>query len=100
VSVAALSFAVGVICSLFIYIGRSLHRRVKRGLADRDRDLAEREKAIAHRQAGSRQASNALPEPEIPRKGGRQGVADEPDIPRKKDRTVLEKIRDFFVYRP
>ena len=37
VSVAALSFAVGVVCSLIFFIGRSLRRREVRGLADRDR---------------------------------------------------------------
>ncbi|OHD72811.1 MAG: hypothetical protein A2177_09095 [Spirochaetes bacterium RBG_13_68_11] len=99
VSVAALSFAVGVVCSLFIYIGRSLHRREKRGLADRDRDLTEREKAAAHRQASAKRASKSPPEPDIPRKGGRQGAADEPDNPADGGRTVLAKIRDFFTYR-
>jgi uncharacterized integral membrane protein len=96
VSVAALSFALGFICSLFIYIGRSLHRRKERGLADRDRDLTEREKALADKQAGAKRASKSPPEPDAPRKGGRQEVVDEPDSPADGGQTVLTKILDFF----
>ena len=96
VSVAALSFAVGVICSLFLYIGRSLRRREKQGLADRHRDLTEREKALAHRQAGAHQASGSTPGSYAPRKGGRREGVDEPDSLEGGDRTRLAKIRDFF----
>ncbi|MCX7030217.1 MAG: LapA family protein [Spirochaetes bacterium] len=96
VSVAALSFAVGVICSLFIYIGRSLHHRQKRGLADRDRDLAEREKTLAHRQAGAKRAPKSPPAPDAPRESGGREVVDEPDNPAGGGRKVLAKILDFF----
>jgi uncharacterized integral membrane protein len=99
VSVTALSFAVGVLCSLFIYIGRSLHHRQKQGLAERDRDLTEREKALARRHAGAKHAFKSPPEPDIPGKSGRQEVVDEPDSTAGGSKTVLAKIRDFFVYR-
>jgi len=100
VSVVALSFAAGVVCSLFIYIGRSLNRREKRGLADRDRVLAEREKTLARRQAGAKPAPKSPPEPDIPRKSGRQEIAGEPESSAKRGRTILEKLRDFFITPP
>jgi hypothetical protein len=50
VAVAALSFALGVVYSLFIGIGIFLHQRRKRALAGRDRRLTEREKELAKRQ--------------------------------------------------
>jgi uncharacterized integral membrane protein len=96
VSVAALSFALGFICSLFIYIGRSLHRRKKRGLADRDKNLTEREKALADRQASAKRASKSPPAPDAPRESGRREVVDEPDNPAGGGRKVLAKILDFF----
>jgi uncharacterized integral membrane protein len=96
VSVAALSFAVGFICSLFVYIGRSLRRREKRGLADRDRDLTEREKALAHRQANAKRAPQSPPASDASREGGRREVVGEPDSPAGGGRTALAKILDFF----
>jgi uncharacterized integral membrane protein len=50
VAVAALSFALGVVYSLIVLIGRSLRSRAKRGLASRDRHLAEREKELLRRE--------------------------------------------------
>ena len=50
VAVAALSFALGVVYSLFIGIGIFLHQRKKRALAGRDRRLTERETELAKRQ--------------------------------------------------
>jgi uncharacterized integral membrane protein len=49
VAVAALSFALGVVYSLIIHISKSLRRRAKRGLVDRDRQLTEREKELSNR---------------------------------------------------
>lgn len=71
VAIAALSFAGGLVYSLFIYIGRFLHRRAKRGFANRDRDLAEREREPANRQDDAERA----PEPSPPAGGGRSGLA-------------------------
>jgi hypothetical protein len=85
-------------CSLFIYVGRSLHRRQMRGLADRDRDLTEREKTLSLRQAGAKRASESPPEQDTPRKGRTREVVDEPDSPAG-GQTVLSKIRDFFMNR-
>ena len=67
VAVAALSFALGVVYSLFIGIGIFLHQRKKRALAGRDRRLIEREKELAERQ------SKADPAPAA--QGDRNGVA-------------------------
>jgi hypothetical protein len=68
VAVAALSFALGVVYSLFIGIGIFLHQRRKRALAGRDRRLTEREKELAKRQgeadlvpAASRESNGVSP---------------------------------------
>jgi uncharacterized integral membrane protein len=50
VAVAALSFALGVVYSLFIGIGIFMHQRRKRELAGRDKRLNEREKELQKRQ--------------------------------------------------
>ena len=105
VAVAALSFAVGVVYSLFIYIGRFLHRRAKRGLANRDRDLAERERDLASRRAGADDAPAAVEGKTKPSAaegavGAEEEAADEPDNPAGKSRSVLAKFLDFFRLRP
>ncbi len=97
VAVAALSFAVGLVYSLFIYIGRVLHRRAKRGLANRDRDLAERERDLASRRASADQAPAAgegKPKPSAA--GGAAGAEGEAG----ERRSGLAKFLDFFRLRP
>ena len=79
---------------------RSLHRREKRGLADRDRVLAEREKTLARRQAGPKRESTSSPGPDVPRKSGRREVAGEPESSTERRRTILEKLRDYFITPP
>jgi uncharacterized integral membrane protein len=104
VAVAALSFAVGVVYSLFIYIGRFLHRRAKRGLATRDRNLTERERDLASRHADADRAPAAGESKTRPAAEGAVGAeeeaADEPDNPAGKSRSVLAKFLDFFRLRP
>jgi uncharacterized integral membrane protein len=89
VAVAALSFAVGVVYSLFIYIGRFLNRRAKRGLANRDRTLTERERNLANRQADADHAPAA-----------EEQAAGERENPAGESRSGLAKFLDFFRLRP
>jgi len=56
IAVAALSFALGVVYSLFIYVGRFLHGRAKQRIATKTQGLAEREKALDARES-SREAA-------------------------------------------
>ncbi len=71
VAVAALSFALGVIYSFIISIGKSLRRRTMRGLADRDRHLAVREKELSSRQTDADRlaSSSEAPEKKLARSG-------------------------------
>jgi uncharacterized integral membrane protein len=104
VAVAALSFAVGVVYSLFIYIGRFLHRRAKRGLATRDRDLAERERDLANRQADEARTPDAGRAPAAgesrTKPSAEQETAGGPDNPAGEGRSGLAKFLDFFRLRP
>jgi hypothetical protein len=59
VAVAALSFALGVVYSLVIYISKFLRRRAKRGLVNRDRHLTEREKELSNRQSDANRSPDA-----------------------------------------
>ena len=53
VAVAALSFALGIVYSLFIYFTRYLRRRAKNTLATKNRTLSEREKSLSEKEAGA-----------------------------------------------
>jgi len=65
VAVAMLSFAVGVVYSLFLYIGQSLHRSSRERLAQRHRDIEERERKLAAAQGKTEQPAPE-PVPESP----------------------------------
>lgn len=65
VAVAALSFALGVVYSLFIYVGRFLHGRAKQRIATKKQSLAEREKALDARES-EREAAAPGAEPAGP----------------------------------
>lgn len=56
VAVSALSFAFGIVYSLFIYLGGYLHRKTKRDLAIKGRNMKEREKQLESREADNEQA--------------------------------------------
>ena len=47
VAVAMLSFALGVVYSLFLYVGQYFHRSSRERLAKRHRDVEERERKLA-----------------------------------------------------
>lgn len=50
-AVALLSFATGVLYSLFLYIGRFLHTKKREHLARRDKEISERERKLAERES-------------------------------------------------
>jgi hypothetical protein len=101
VAVAALSFALGVVYSLFIYISRFLHRRASRGLANRDRALSEREKELAaagekpdvEEAAADEARSPAGSSPGSPAGSSPGSPAGSPPANR---RTGLARLLDFF----
>jgi uncharacterized integral membrane protein len=51
IAVAAISFALGVVYSVIIHISKSLRRRAKRELSNRNQQLMEREKELSNRQS-------------------------------------------------
>jgi len=57
VAVAMLSFAVGLVYSLFLYIGQYLHRASRDRLAKRHRDVEERERKLASAQTDEKAAT-------------------------------------------
>jgi uncharacterized integral membrane protein len=57
VAVAMLSFVLGVVYSLFFYVGQYIHRSSRERLAKRHRDLEERERNLA---AAQQQADQRL----------------------------------------
>ena len=95
VSVAALSFAVGVVCTLIFSIGRSLRRRQVRGLADRDRALSEREKTLADEARAAKSSATA----EERRAGRRKPAVEAPERPAGGGRTIRSRLRDAFARR-
>jgi len=58
--IALLSFALGVVYSLFLYVGRYLRRR---NLQDRQRDVARREQALSARETPDGTGGGPAPEP-------------------------------------
>ena len=53
VAVAMVSFALGLVYSLFLYIGQYLHRASRDRLARKHKDIEERERKLAAAQADS-----------------------------------------------
>jgi uncharacterized integral membrane protein len=58
-AVALLSFATGVVYSLFLYIGRFLHTRKREDLARRDKEVSERERKLAERESEASRTAEA-----------------------------------------
>jgi hypothetical protein len=50
VAIALLSFAVGVVYSLFLYVAQFLHGRKKKALDARHKEVTERERAVTARE--------------------------------------------------
>jgi hypothetical protein len=102
VAVAALSFALGVVYSLIIYVSKSLRRRAKRGLINRDRHLTEREKELSNRESGADRSPDAA-KPDA-HEGGlqidvRKRAGDERKSPEGGGRSGLAKFFDFLKNR-
>lgn len=57
VAVAMVSFAVGLVYSLFLYLGQYLHRASRDRLAKRHRDVEERERKLAAAQTDEQTAA-------------------------------------------
>ncbi len=53
VAVAALSFALGIVYSLFIFFTRYLRRRAKNSIDTRRRAISERERLVAEKEAAA-----------------------------------------------
>lgn len=59
VAVAALSFALGIVYSLFIYLTRFLRRRAKNSMDTKKRSISEREQMLAEKEASAPPAAPA-----------------------------------------
>jgi uncharacterized integral membrane protein len=53
VAVAALSFALGIVYSLFIYFTRFLRRRAKSSMDSKKKSISEREQKLAEKEASA-----------------------------------------------
>lgn len=69
-AVALLSFAIGVLYSLFLYIGRFLHTRRREDLARRDKEITERERKLAERESEAGRAADTAAESAAEEKPG------------------------------
>lgn len=63
-AIALLSFALGVVFSLILYVGQHLHRASRQRLAKRHQDLDERERKLAADKAAPQTAEEKAPEQE------------------------------------
>ena len=77
VAVAMLSFAVGVVYSLFLYVGQYMHRSSRERLEKRHREVEERERKVAAAEG------RTDPADQVPAPGAADAVpAEEKDGPR------------------
>lgn len=103
IAVAALSFGLGVVYSLFIYIGIALHRRAKKGLDGRDRRLVEREKDLEKKYAEADHAPGSARRVDTNgngRRAGPKGTESEVENVSPVYRSGLSRLRGFFKARP
>ncbi len=91
-AVALLSFATGVLYSLFLYIGRFLHTKKREHLARRDKEISERERKLAERESEKSQAAVTAAEAEVARAASPENT--EKSGPAK--RTWRERFSRFF----
>ncbi|MGA2976309.1 MAG: LapA family protein [Spirochaetia bacterium] len=61
-ALALVSFAVGVVYSLFLYVSRYLHRRKRKGLEKKDKALSQRERELTARESAVASAAESPPE--------------------------------------
>ncbi|HUI69893.1 MAG TPA: LapA family protein [Spirochaetia bacterium] len=71
VAIALLSFVVGVVYSLFLYVGHSIHRSSRMRLAEKHRSLEERERKLTEAPERATQADSPPPKDLAP--GGKDG---------------------------
>ena len=91
-AVALLSFATGVLYSLFLYIGRFLHTRKREDLARRDKEVSERERKLAERES---EAGRAAEDPHNESEEAAPSSADGAEKP-SPARTWRERFSRFF----
>ncbi len=77
VAVAMVSFALGLVYSLFLYIGQYVHRASRERLARKHRDIEERERKLASAEPGTRDPAatgqEGSEEDEQPKRGSALG---------------------------
>ena len=59
VAIALLSFAIGVVYSLFLYIAQFMHGRKRKALDAKDKAITERERALTAREQEAKRAADA-----------------------------------------
>ena len=69
-AIGLLSFALGILYSLFMYLGRYIHGRTKQGLVQRDKDLAMREQELTAREAEAKHSDTARSDSPRPARHG------------------------------
>ncbi len=74
VAIALLSFAIGVVYSLFLYVAQFLHGRRRKALDAKDRDITERERALAAREEEAKRAEKPGAPPATEEEGERRTV--------------------------
>jgi uncharacterized integral membrane protein len=62
VALALVSFALGVVYSLFFYVSGYLRRRKRRGMDEKARALTEREREMAEREAAGSSTAEEAPQ--------------------------------------
>jgi uncharacterized integral membrane protein len=83
VTIALLSFAVGVVYALFLSIAQSMHRRKRKALDARHKEVTERERAVTAREEEAKRTAE--------KPGSAEGAAEGTDRP-----TVWQGVARFL----
>jgi uncharacterized integral membrane protein len=75
VAIALLSFAVGVVYSLFLYVAQFLHGRKRRALDARHKEVTERERAVSAREEEAKRTAEKPSAAEGTAEGGERRTA-------------------------
>ncbi len=92
-AISLLSFAAGVVYSLFLYVGRSLRENRKKGLEKRRQELTERERLLEARAAESAAAGSSHAGPPA---GDSSSRTDEPGPAPRRRPTLGERLKRLF----
>lgn len=65
IAVALVSFAVGIVYSLFLFVSGYLHRRKRQGLEIKNKALVQRERDLTARESGTTAAVSDVPGPAV-----------------------------------